>query len=174
MAGALKWANSHPEARTILVILPDSGSRYLSKVFDDEWLKANLFLDEKDRQGTVADLLAGKEQVLITAGPSDSVKDIIALMKKHGISQIPLVEGIELLGMITEVRLLHTILDHASDRPVKDLAEPSGVPVTPSTPIAKLSEIFSEGKIALVQEEGRATAVITKIDLIDYLARLNG
>ncbi len=174
VAGALKWAKGHPEAKTILVILPDSGSRYLSKVYDDEWLKANLFLDESERQGTVADLLAGKKQTLVTAGPTDSVKGIIALMKKHGISQIPLVQGSELLGMITEVRLLHALLDRASDRPVKDLADPSGVPVTRSTPITKLSEVFSEGKVAVVQEEGRAAAVITKIDLIDYLSRLNG
>ncbi|HZI92684.1 MAG TPA: cysteine synthase family protein, partial [Patescibacteria group bacterium] len=84
VAGALKWAKAHPEARTILVVLPDSGSRYLSKVYDDQWLKENSFLDDETRQGKVSDLLERKRQPLVTASPADGVSDIISLMKKHG------------------------------------------------------------------------------------------
>lgn len=174
VAGALKWAKEHPEARTILVLLPDSGSRYLAKVFDDEWLRANSMLDEEDRQGRVRDLLARKPQSLIVASPLDSVQDIVALMKRHGVSQIPLTEAGRISGLITEVRLLKVLLDDptALDRPVKELAENTYEVVGPDAPVSRLSQIFSDGKIALVQENDKTVALVTKIDLIDYLAAL--
>ncbi len=174
VAGALKWANAHPEAKTILTLLPDSGSRYLSKLYDDEWLRANSFLDEDQRHGSVGDLLARRRQPLITAAPEDGVQEIIGLMKRHGVSQIPLIRGDTLMGMITEVRLLKTMVDDPAniDRPVKELAEQSYVTVTPDTPVTRLSQIFTEGSVAVVLENTRPVALITKIDLIDYLAGL--
>ena len=175
VAGALKWAKAHPEARTIVVLLPDSGSRYLSKVYDDQWLKENSFLDEEARQGRVADLLTRKRAPLITASPADGVQDIIALMKKHGISQIPVLEGDNLVGMITELRLLKAMLDDPAnvDRPVKELVEQTYAAVTPDTPVSRLSQIFAEGNVAFVLDGSRPVAVITKIDLIDHLAGMN-
>ncbi|HEY3174149.1 MAG TPA: pyridoxal-phosphate dependent enzyme [Candidatus Polarisedimenticolia bacterium] len=172
VAGALKWAKTHPEAKTILILLPDSGSRYLSKVYDDQWLKENSFLDDESRMGRVSDLLTHKPRNLVTASPSDGVQSIISLMKAHGISQIPLVDGNTLFGMITEVRLLQTMLDDPAnvDRPVKELAEQSYSLVAPDTPVSRLSQIFSDGNVAIVLDAERPTAVITKIDLIDYLA----
>jgi len=173
VAGALKWARQHPEARTILILLPDSGSRYLSKVYDDQWLKENSFLDDENRHGTVRDLLQRRAAPLITASCTSHVQEIVALMKQHGISQVPLVEDGRLAGMITEVRLLKTMLDDPAsvDRPVKELAEPSYELVSPDTPVSRLSQVFSDHAVAIVQEGSTPTAVITKIDLIDYLAR---
>jgi cystathionine beta-synthase len=100
------------------------------------------------------------------------VQAIIALMKKHGISQIPLAEGNGLFGMITEVRLLQAMLDDPAnvDRPIRELAEQGFSVVSPDTPVSHLSQIFSEGNVAIVLEDEAPTAVITKIDLIDYLA----
>jgi cystathionine beta-synthase len=172
VAGALKWSKNHPEARHILIVLPDSGSRYLSKVYDDQWLKENSFLDDEGRHGTVRDLLRRRPIPLIAASCSSSVQEIVALMKQHGISQVPLVDNGRLAGMITEVRLLKTMLDDPAsvDRPVKELAEPSYELVSPDTPVSRLSQIFSDHQVAIVEEGSSPTAVITKIDLIDYLA----
>jgi predicted transcriptional regulator len=78
----------------------------------------------------------------------------------------------DLVGMITEVRLLQAMLDDPAnvDRPVKELAQDNYVVVSPDTPVSKLSQIFSEGNVAIAVENARTTAVITQIDLIDYLA----
>ena len=173
VAGALKWAKAHPEARVILIILPDSGSRYLSKVFDDQWLAENSFLDDEARLGAVRDLLGRRRTPLVTAPCTAHVQEIVALMKQHGISQIPLLDREKMVGMITELRLLKTMLDDPAsvDRPVRELAESAFELVTPDTPISRLSQIFTDGNVAIVQEDARPTAVITKIDLIDYLAR---
>ncbi len=173
VAGAIKWADANPAARTILIILPDSGSRYLSKVYDDEWLKANSFLEDPTPTGNVADLLFARSRPLISARPSALVREIIALMDDHGISQVPLLEDGAMVGMITEKHLLDAILEDPAvvGRPVEELAGAEGVEVTPRTPIAELSRIFSEGKVAVVREGDRIAEVITTIDLVDFLAR---
>jgi cystathionine beta-synthase len=177
VAGAIKWANAHPEAKTILTLLPDSGSRYLSKVYDDQWLKENSFLEDDRDSGRVADLLKARaarrgDQPLVTASLQDGVQMIIDLMRRHGISQVPLVDGEKLFGMITEVRLLKALLDDPAsvDRPVRELADRTYAMVTADTPVAQLSRILSEGGVAIAEENHHPSAVITQIDLLDYLA----
>ncbi|HZI94492.1 MAG TPA: CBS domain-containing protein, partial [Patescibacteria group bacterium] len=90
-------------------------------------------------------------------------------------SQIPVMSGDNLVGMITELRLLKAMLDDPAniDRPVKELVEQTHAAVSPDTPVSRLSQIFAEGNVAIVLEGARPAAVITKIDLIDYLAGLS-
>jgi len=171
MAGAIKLARQYPDCRTIVVILPDSGSRYLSKVYDDGWLRQNDFL-EADLEGKVSDLVDKRRQEVVTASAGDAVHDVIGSMKKHGISQVPVLEGEKLVGMISETGLLTALLADpaAAHRPVGSLAEPNYEITEPSAPISRLSDIVSLGKVALVMEGGRLRGVITKFDLIEYLA----
>ena len=171
-AGAIKYARAHPERKTILILLPDSGSRYLSKVFDDDWMRENSFLDDGTRHGTVADLVAKRQESLVWANPGDSVMAVIRQMKSHGISQIPVLDGGKLLGMIVEVTLLKAMLNDpaTTDRPVADMVAHNYTLVAPDTPVGKLASIFTTGHVALVQDAGRITAVLTNIDFIDYLA----
>jgi len=170
--GALKFAKEHPECRTILVILPDSGSRYLSKVYDDDWLRENSFLDEEDTYGRLRDLVEHQEQTLITAHPEDGVKEIIQLMKKHAISQLPVLEGERLVGIISESDLVQALLSDPDNiaRPISGLVDQNYVVVPPETPVARLAAIFGEGKVALVQEGSRICGLVTKIDLIDHIS----
>ncbi|HEU4401625.1 MAG TPA: pyridoxal-phosphate dependent enzyme [Candidatus Polarisedimenticolia bacterium] len=174
VCGAIKFARDHPECRTIVVLLPDSGSRYLSKLFDDDWLRENSFLDEEETYGRLRDIMERQKHPLIAARPEDGVQTIIRMMKKHGISQVPVLDGVRLVGIISEVDLLNALLaDPASvDRPVADLVDQNYVIVPPDTPISRLGSVFSAGKVALVQEGGEVRGVVTKIDLIDHVAGL--
>jgi cystathionine beta-synthase len=172
VAGAITWARAHPEAKTILVLLPDSGSRYLGKIFDDDWMRENSFLAEGPAHGTVGDLVAKRRQPLVAARPADSVQTVIALMKQHAISQVPVLDGDRLLGIIEEIALLKGMLDDPAtvDRSVGDMVAHHYTIVGPDTPVERLAAIFTAGNVALVQEGPRITAIITNIDLIDYLA----
>lgn len=176
VAGAIKWARAHPEAKTILIVLPDSGSRYLSKIFDDDWMRANEFLEDAASRGTVADLVSKRRVPMVTARPGDSVHAVITLMNKHGISQVPVIDGEKLIGVIQEVTLLQAMLDDPAtpDRPVADMVAHKYTVVTPETPVTKLATVFTSGNVALVQEGARYTAIITNIDLIDFLAGVLG
>ena len=172
VCGAIKFAREHPECRTILVILPDSGSRYLSKVYDDDWLRENSFLDDEESFGRLSDLMERQEQTLITARPEDEVKMIIRLMKQHGISQLPVLEGDRLVGIISEGDLVQALLHDPEiiNRPIEELVDQSYVVVPPDTPLTRLAAIFGEGKVALVVAEGKVRGLVTKIDLIDHMA----
>src|SRR5262245_56589992 len=88
VCGAIKFAREHPECRTIVIVLADSGSRYLSKVYDDDWLRSNSFLDEEESYGRLKDLVERQRHPVITAAAADGVQDVVRLMKTHGISQL--------------------------------------------------------------------------------------
>jgi cystathionine beta-synthase len=172
VCGAIKYSKLHPEIKKILIILPDSGSRYLTKVYDDDWMRENSFLDDGTGPGTVADLVAKRSQPLISANPADSGQAVIALMKEHGISQIPVIDGKTLLGVVAEVTLLKGMLDDPAtvDKPVADMVSHQYTLVAPDSAVSALPQIFSSGHVALVAQDKKVSAILTSIDLIDYLA----
>jgi len=172
VCGAVKFAKEHPECRNIVVILPDSGSRYLSKVYDDDWLRENSFLDDEEALGLLRDLVERQHQQLITASPGDGMKAIIQIMKKHGISQLPVLDGGKLIGIISEGDLVDALLKDPEniERPISGLVDQNYVVVPPDTPVARLAAIFGEGKVALIEEGGVVRGLVTKIDFIDHMA----
>src|SRR5207249_285664 len=101
---AVELAREVGKGKNILVILPDSGSRYISKFYSDEWMKDNGFFDPTDRLGTVGDLLSGKRPQVFTVLANDNARHAVDLMKKHGISQLPVIEqGNKPIAMLHEV-----------------------------------------------------------------------
>ncbi len=170
---ACELARELGAGKQIVAVLPDSGSRYISKFFADEWMKDNGFLDPVDLDGAVRDLLVGKRK-LVTAAKGEKVATVVADMKVHGISQMPVVDGDgAAVGMIHEVDLLHGLLDgrvKAHD-PIDALVAPLQGVVTPDTPLARLAEIFSEDNVAVVRDGQRPVAILTKIDYIDFLGQ---
>jgi cystathionine beta-synthase len=156
-----------------VVLLHDSAQKYLSKIFDDEWMRSNGFLEEEDPLGTVRDLLAHKRQRnIVTAQRSDSLRNVIGLMKEHGISQVPVMEHGRLAGLVSEIDLLNYLLKNpgSMDVAVDEMVEADYATVTPQTKIKLLKNIFNDAKLVCVLERDDLVGVITKIDLIEYLA----
>jgi cystathionine beta-synthase len=177
VAGAIRYARESGRKENIVVLLPDSAQKYLSKIFDDKWMRENGFLEEEDEWGTVAQMIRGRERRVVTVPPGTTVRKAIALMKEHGISQLPVLdEHGRLSGLVAEVDLLQYLvksegrLDHAVD----DLVEADYQTVTPSTRVVLLKNIFGDAKVICVLDRDELIAVITKIDLIDYLAARRG
>lgn len=173
---ALQVARQLPEEKTVVVILPDSGSRYLSKIFNDDWMREYRFLDYPLAEGRVEDILHAKKTGVVTAHKGDFKTNVIARMKQYNISQLPVIEnGGRYVGMVTEVDLLNHLLSsdhqHAADETVEDIIDlESAEVVGPETSLAYLSEVFRNGKVAVVCEQDRVTGIVSKIDLIEYLA----
>ncbi len=172
MAGALRWLrnNDMGEDKNVVVLLPDSGSRYLSKIFSDDWMRENGFLET----GQVSDLLDIRTRTLITATVEDTVGAVIGRMKSDNISQMPVVdaEGV-IAGMISEVDLLNYLLSGAGgmEHPLADIISSEVRTVRQETSLDMLAEIAACGLVAVVVDDtGRPTSIVTKIDLIDYLA----
>ncbi len=172
VAGALRWirANNLGADKTVVILLPDSGSRYLSKIFSDDWMRENGFLES----GSVSELLAARSRGLVTANCNDTVGGVIGRMKGDSISQMPVVDDDgKLTGLISEVDLLNYMISGsgAVDHPICDIISRNVATVRPDTPLDTLSEIAGKGAVAVVvDDDERPTGIITKIDMIDYLA----
>jgi cystathionine beta-synthase len=172
MAGALKWLRGNGaslgEDDMVVVLLPDSGSRYLSKVFDDAWMRENGFLE----QATVADLLTMRPREVIAAAENTSVEAAIRQMKTHGISQLPVLDADgRLHGIIGESDLLDYLLGGGSmNHTVADLHAHEVATADPATPLDELTPLFGRSPAAVVVEEGSVVGIVTKIDVIDFLA----
>ena len=173
VVGAIKYAKSLREPKNILVLLPDSAQKYLSKIFNDEWMRSNGFLADDDTEGTVAHILKHKPHRLITANLNTTVRDAITIMKEHGISQLPVLdENGRHRGIVAEIDLLNYLVKHegALGESLTELIESDYATVTPHTRIQLVRTIFNEAKVVLVVEADRLLGVLTKIDIIDYLA----
>ncbi|NJN15935.1 MAG: cystathionine beta-synthase [Oscillochloris sp.] len=173
VAGALKWLRSPAaeyltEDDLVVVLLPDSGSRYLSKIFDDAWMRENGYMQD----ATVADMLQSRPRELIAADEATTVEAAIRLMKTHGISQLPVLDAHGgLHGLISEGDLLDYLLNGgAMNHPINGLHAHEVATVTPETEVEELTGVFGRSAAAVVIDAGRVAGIVTKIDVIDYLA----
>jgi cystathionine beta-synthase len=181
VAGAIRYAMEQglTAEHRVVVLLPDSGNRNLSKLFDDEWMRQNQFLDDGDMR--VQQILERKQNgELITVHRDTKVAEVVARMREYSISQLPVVEdGQQLVGLVTEINLLKYMLSHqgngVGDHPIGELAvvDRNVATVTPETPLEALMSVFSTGDIAVVvppgKDDRRAIGIITKIDLLSHL-----
>jgi cystathionine beta-synthase len=186
VAGAVKYAatltgrsarNGQPERSRparILVCLADAGHKYLSKIFNDDWMRENGFLEETPGLGTVRDMLAAREpRALVSCDPAATLREVIDRMKTLAISQLPVMEGTRLRGIVAEVDLLRALLSGSAtlESPVAALVENDYVTVTPNTRIELLQAGLADAKVAIVEEADHVVGLVSKIDLIDFLAR---
>lgn len=176
---ALQVAREAGPDDVIVVILPDSGSRYLSKIFDDDWMRENRFLDYSLLgEGRVVDVLALKgDQEVITATPKERKVDVIRKLKQYDISQVVVVdeEG-RYLGVVSEMDLLEHLLSathtHARDETIEDIISTNVPLVGPETSVDALAEAFVQSNVVVVVNSDNTVAgILTKIDLIDYMAK---
>ena len=177
VAGALKYAQRVDKAVNIVVLLPDGASKYLSKIFNDEWMREHGMLDERTGLGSVADVLRGKARgPVITAQCDERVRDVIAKLKDHGFSQIPVVKEGKLIGLVTEVALLRYLAsgEYSLTSGVEDLVESDYATVTPNTSVDNVQSLLADARMAIVLDGDEIVGVVTKIDLIEYLARSRG
>ncbi len=173
-AAALRYAKTLPVGKVVVVLLPDSGSRYLSKFFSDDWMKQNRYMETDLGESTVSDLLASKRiQNVFTVPSSETMGNVVRTMKEHSISQLPVMDDGKLTGMITEFALLEHMV-HANagaDEPIEPLVSKEQMEVvSPRNSLEALAEVFNRGHIAVVLDEESVSGIVTKIDLISFLA----
>ncbi|MCO4760176.1 MAG: cystathionine beta-synthase [Myxococcales bacterium] len=158
---------------TIVVLLPDSGAIYLSKFFDDQWMKEGGFFDAEQETQSVADLLRRKSHMVFTAATSETIGHAMVTMKREGISQMPVVsDSGEPVAMVHEIDLLTAMLEGKAtkDDNVEHLATPLQGIIDPSASLEQLKAILTQDNVAVVVQNDRLHGIITKIDLIEYLS----
>jgi len=171
---ALKVAEKAKPGDVIITILPDSGDRYLSKMFNDGWMADNGFLVEEGLGGKVSELLNSGRLKPVVISSDSSIRDAVSLLKKYDISQLPVRENGKIIGMVYEIDLLRALASRSEglDSMVKEVAEREFSIIAPKASLTELARIFSESSgVVLVMEGDELLAVLTRIDLISYLAR---
>jgi cystathionine beta-synthase len=173
---ALELAREVGKGKTLVVVLPDSGSSYISKFYSDEWMRDNGFLEDRG-PGTVRDLIKARPFELISARKGDQIDKIIEVMRRHGISQMPVLAADGgALGMIHEYDLLNALISgsHTRSEAIDSIVAPLQGVVTLDTSLPKLKDVFAQDNVAVVRDGSKVVAIITKIDLIEHLAARMG
>lgn len=175
LAGAIKYCRKLKGERFPVVIFPDSGSRYLSKFYDDKWMREFGFLSMEFGETSLGDLLIAKpDKVLYSAALGDSMRKVIAIMHQHGISQMPVVgaDG-ALVGLIEEVDLLNHMLerhDHSHEETIDALVQNAGAVFPQGASLEEAMPALKSGLALLIVESSRPVGILTKIDVLDYVA----
>ena len=157
----------------LVVIMPDGGYRALGKVYNDVWMQEHGFLDEAET--LTAGALARRRstgKALVSAPADMSLDDAIAAMRERGISQVPVMEGEEVIGSLTELDILRSLMGDpdARGRLVRDLMGPPFPVVEASSPIHGFArQLRGEQPAVLVREEDGTFGILTRSDLIAAL-----
>ncbi len=171
---AVELAKKVGKGKTIVVMLPDSGSIYISKFFSDEWMRDNGFVLETPREATVGDVVRSKSWTpVITATSGESLGEVVSRLRQNGISQLPVLDSeSRAIGMLHEVDVLDALVEGRATKadPVDKVMQQLEGGISKDSPVGRLREIFAHDQVAVVMEGSRVTAILNKIDLIEYLA----
>jgi cystathionine beta-synthase len=167
--------------QTAVVILPDSGNRYLSKIFNDQWMSENGFLSRNQASDSISKLLETRIRMpLVLASWDEEIISVVHKMNHYDISQVPVVDKeSRLVGLVSEADLLNHLLKghhvHDSFETISEITNPNVLTATEDSSIDSVLPIFEKGKIVvIVNAQNRPVGVLTRIDLINYLTQKTG
>ena len=173
---AIRVAHELPPDKTVLVILPDGGRAYLSKVFNDDWMLVHGMFDDAARPPTAGELVAartGEVPALVSVGSQQPVADAIALLQKYAVSQLPVIDDGEVLGCVHE----RTLLDRAMRDGRGALEAPTSELMSDPLPVVqamrRLDDVYHDlqsSPAVLVADGNTPIGVLTRADVLEWLA----
>jgi cystathionine beta-synthase len=169
--GALEYAREHLKKDDVMVILlPDHGTRYLAKVYNDQWMKDHGFLETRTF-GTARDIIESRngKDGLYTISKNEKVSEVIRLLNREGIDQIPVVEKGQFVGSISSASLLEKIImdPQIQTKQVGDVMDKPMLFVAPDSTLDVLSShLNKDNKAVLVRDVSEKVHIITQHDVL--------
>jgi cystathionine beta-synthase len=174
LAAALKYCREQTTPKRVLTLVCDTGNKYLSKMYNDYWMLDNGFL-ERQHHGDLRDLILRpySQRDTVVVGPSDVLTVAYQRMKLYDVSQLPVMDGDKIVGILDESDvLLHVYGDEARFRdPVSTAMVSKLQQLDVKSPIEGLLPVFDAGHVAIVMDGDKFIGLITRIDLLNYLRR---
>jgi cystathionine beta-synthase len=175
LAAALRYCKAQTRPKRVVSFVCDTGAKYLSKVFNDSFLAQEGWID-RERNGTVRDLVINRyrEGSAVVVGPDDPLRTVFARMRAADVSQLPVVAGERIVGLVDESDLLSALLTEsgalakAFSRPVKDVMITRLDTISADAPIRDLVPLFRKDYVAIVMDADRFLGLVTRIDLINH------
>jgi cystathionine beta-synthase len=167
---------NNPEA-LVVTVLCDTGERYLSKVYNDEWLRENQLLDTE--RVTAERLVTAKENgapALVHVAPEATVRQALNLMSTYNVSQLPVLDGGDGVGAVGEQGLMAKALERPQtlDQPVGEVMDPPFPVVDADLPVDRLTALLSRGTSAVLVRRGGAIAgIVTRYDVLHQIAGIH-
>ncbi len=172
VAAALKYCRSRNRPKRVVTFVCDSGNKYLSKMYNDYWMIDQGFI-QREQHGDLRDLISRlyPERAVVTVSPGDTLLTAYGRFKLYDVSQLPVLEGERIVGIIDESDLLLAVYGHEERfrDPVGSVMSSRLETVVPTTPLAELLPVFERGMVPIVCEGDRFQGLITRIDLLNYL-----
>jgi cystathionine beta-synthase len=184
VVAALRVARELGPDGMVVVLLPDSGRGYLSKIFNDEWMYEYGFLEPPAEGPTVGDALRHKSEQtsgppdLVHVHPGETVGAAISYLREYNVSQMPVVRhepplrAAEVAGSVLERQLLAAVFADRSavDAPVTDHLSPPLPTVGIGEPLSRIVAVLGDEPAVLVHDEGSPVGILTRADLLSFLA----
>ena len=175
VAAAVRVAQDLPAEAVLVVVMPDSGRGYMSKIFNDEWMHANGFLEDERRKETVGDVLRTKQPLppMITVREQQPVKEALELLRRYEISQLPVMRGNEVVGSVNDVAVMQAVFDHADivHQPVGDVMGRPFPMLDHSAEVERAYKLLTMANAAIVvTDAGKPIGVVTRQDVISFLS----
>jgi len=174
LAAALKYCQEQTEPKRVLTFACDTGNRYLSKMFNDFWMRDQGFL-EVEQHGDLRDLIARPYQSkdTVTISPDEPLANAYKRMKLYDVSQLPVMVDGKLAGILDESDLLLAVADNPErfNDPVAGAMESELTEIDVKAPVKDLMPIFDRDFVAIVKDQEEFLGLITRVDLLNYLRR---
>jgi cystathionine beta-synthase len=172
VATALRYCREQTTPKRVLTFICDTGARYLTKMFDDTWMRDQGLLTG-EHYGDLRDYITQK--VPITVEPTDTLLIAYTRMRAHGVSQLPVLEGDRIIGLLDEWDLLQAVTPNRDQfsRQVQDFMTTNLETLPPSADPSELLALFERERVPIIVDNGRFLGLITKIDYLNHLRRKN-
>ena len=174
IAGALRYCREQKSAKRVVTLVCDSGNKYLSKVYNDYWMLDQGFI-KRETYGDLRDLISRRHQehAVATVSADETVMAAHQRMKLYDVSQLPVLEGGKVVGIVDEQDILMEVIDKPAHfrEPVTAAMESHIVTVAPDAPVGQLMDIFKRGMVAIVVDGDEFLGLITRIDVLNWLRR---
>jgi len=174
LAAALKYCQEQTEPKRVLTFCCDTGNRYLSKMFNDFWMRDQGFI-ESSKHGDLRDLIARPYAThdTITVSPNEPLANAYGRMKLYDVSQLPVIEEGKIVGILDESDLLMAVADSGQEfsQPVHTAMVTELTEIDVAAPVSELMPIFNRDFIAIVKRGDEFLGLITRVDLLNYLRR---
>lgn len=179
LAAALKYAERLEPGKTIVVLLPDTGRNYLTKIFSDNWMHENGFLDSVPEKANAAEILKFKDKIpcLISINPEDKAISAINIMKENNISQLPVIKNGSVIGSLNEVTMIKYLYEGADlyATPVSNIMGKPFPQVEEATDISEIYRLLLAGHGGvIVLKNNIAAGFLTRIDLVNFWLKESG
>jgi cystathionine beta-synthase len=176
IAGLMKIADRFLDDDVVVVLLPDSGERYLSKIFSDNWMRENGFMStERITAETVLRGKGGDVRRLVSVDSSATIRTALDLIRANDVSQVPVLDRTRPVGALHDYELMRIVLETPAlaDAPVSQVMAPCFPSVPPGTPIDEVIRLMTakHHSAILIEEDGAIRGILTRYDVVEFMSK---